>query len=78
VSAYEIKTYVGNQTNVTLEEVVWSGRYAHLGIRGNQYAEGREEGATVAEWNLITEGFGVEGGFGWGEGRGRELVRQEL
>ncbi|KAH7077889.1 glycosyl hydrolase family 65 central catalytic domain-containing protein [Paraphoma chrysanthemicola] len=81
VSAYEIKTYVGNQTNVTLDEVVWSGRYAHLGIKGNLYAEGREQGATVAEWNLIREGWGVEGGRreemererqGWG------MVRQEL
>ncbi|KAF2033676.1 hypothetical protein EK21DRAFT_58336 [Setomelanomma holmii] len=83
VSAYEIKTYVGNQTNVTLEEVVWSGRYAHLGIWGNQYAKGKEEGATVAEWNLIREGWGVEGEVGWdkrgkGNGEGEELVRQEL
>jgi hypothetical protein len=59
VNAYEIKTYLGNQTNVTLGESVWSGRYAHLGITGNQVREGAESGATVAEWNLIREGFGV-------------------
>jgi trehalose/maltose hydrolase-like predicted phosphorylase len=57
VLAYEIKTYVGNQTNVTLNQPVWSGRYAHLGISGNQIAEGAEQGATVAEWNIIREGF---------------------
>lgn len=55
VTAYEIKTYVGNQTNVTLTETVWSGRYAHLGIKGNQLREGVVSGATVAEWNLIRE-----------------------
>jgi hypothetical protein len=53
VMAYEIKTYVGNQTNITLSEAVWSGRFAHLGIRGNQYSESAKEGGTVAEWNLI-------------------------
>jgi trehalose/maltose hydrolase-like predicted phosphorylase len=60
VSAYEIKTYVGNQTNVTMSEVVWSGRYAHLGIRGNQFGKGVEGGATVAEWNVmrLVEGEG--------------------
>ncbi|CAO2647938.1 Nn.00g088600.m01.CDS01 [Neocucurbitaria sp. VM-36] len=56
VTAYEIKTYVGNQTNVTLEAVVWSGRYAHLGIRGNQVSGDETSGGTVAEWNLIREG----------------------
>ncbi|KAH7380120.1 glycosyl hydrolase family 65 central catalytic domain-containing protein [Pyrenochaeta sp. MPI-SDFR-AT-0127] len=56
ITAYEIKTYVGNQTNVTLEESVWSGRYAHLGIRGNQVSQDATEGGTVAEWNLIREG----------------------
>lgn len=59
VSAYEIKTYVGNQTNVTLEEAVWSGRYAHLAISGNQHGKNAVNGATVAEWNLIQEGYGV-------------------
>lgn len=65
VTAYEIKTYVGNQTNVTLPGVVWSGRYAHLGIRGNQVngSAGDESasagaGGTVAEWNLVREGYG--------------------
>jgi hypothetical protein len=59
VNAFEIKTYLGNQTNVTLETPVWSGRYAHLGIEGNQYGRDVRDGATVAEWNLIGEGFGV-------------------
>lgn len=59
VGAYEIKTYVGNQTNVTLSEPVWSGRYVHLGIKGNQVSKGEKRGATVAEWNVLREGFGV-------------------
>ncbi|KAF2852223.1 carbohydrate-binding module family 32 protein [Plenodomus tracheiphilus IPT5] len=44
VTAYEIKTYVGNQTNVTLEE------------GGNLKGEGVVEGGTVAEWNLVAGG----------------------
>ncbi|KAH8732511.1 acid trehalase [Phaeosphaeriaceae sp. PMI808] len=72
VKAYEIKTYVGNQTNVTLDEVVWSGRYAHLGISG--HLGGKAKGATVAEWNLIKEGgLGVEGRWK-GERTGLEMV----
>jgi trehalose/maltose hydrolase-like predicted phosphorylase len=65
VTAYEIKTYVGNQTNVTLDEPVWSGRYVHLGIRGNQVAKGEMGGATVAEWNVMRmeEGMGEEEGM---------------
>ncbi|OAL49476.1 hypothetical protein IQ07DRAFT_600495 [Pyrenochaeta sp. DS3sAY3a] len=56
-TAYEIKTYVGNQTNVTLAESVWSGRYAHLGVSGNQVGgEAAVEGGTVAEWSLVREG----------------------
>jgi trehalose/maltose hydrolase-like predicted phosphorylase len=55
VTAYEIRTYVGNQTNITLSEAVWSGRYAHLGVRGNQYGKVVVDGGTVAEWNLIRE-----------------------
>jgi hypothetical protein len=57
VTAYEIKTYIGNQTNVTLEQSVWSGRYAHLGIRGNLFAEDATDGGTVAEWSLVREGY---------------------
>ncbi|KAL5120624.1 alpha,alpha-trehalase ath1 [Pleosporales sp. CAS-2024a] len=53
VSAYEIRTYVGNQTNVTLDEPVWSGRFAHLAIWGNLVGQGAQWGATVAEWNII-------------------------
>lgn len=60
VNAFEIRTYVGNQTNVTLEQGVWSGRYVHLGIRGNLMGEGVEVGATVAEWNVVREGGEVE------------------
>jgi trehalose/maltose hydrolase-like predicted phosphorylase len=55
VTAYTIKPYVGNQTNVSLTESVWSGRFAHLGIKGNLAGEGVLEGGTVAEWNLIRE-----------------------
>ncbi|KAF2624456.1 carbohydrate-binding module family 32 protein [Macroventuria anomochaeta] len=53
VTAYEIRAYVGNQTNITLNNCVWSGRFAHLGVKGNQYSESTTEGGTVAEWNLI-------------------------
>lgn len=56
VSAYEVKTYIGNQTNVTLDEAVWSGRYAHLAIEGNQHGKDEPRGAKVAEWNIIREG----------------------
>jgi trehalose/maltose hydrolase-like predicted phosphorylase len=61
VNAFEIRTYVGNQTNVTLEEGVWSGRYVHLGIKGNLIGEGVQVGATVAEWNVVREDREVEG-----------------
>jgi hypothetical protein len=60
VNSFEIRTYVGNQTNVTLQEGVWSGRYVHLGIRGNLMGEGVEVGATVAEWNVVKVGGEVE------------------
>jgi trehalose/maltose hydrolase-like predicted phosphorylase len=63
ISAYEIKTYLGNQTNVTLEKPVWSGRYAHLGISGNQFGKDVQDGATVAEWNIIREGYGIVGAW---------------
>ena len=53
VTAYEIRTYVGNQTNITLSESVWSGRFAHLCVKGNQYSTNATAGGTVAEWNLI-------------------------
>jgi trehalose/maltose hydrolase-like predicted phosphorylase len=71
VSAYEIKAYVGNQTNVSLSEFVWSGRYAHLGIRGNQHGKDVKGGATVAEWNIVRELGGIGGGkerVRWKEG----------
>jgi hypothetical protein len=55
VGAFEIRTYVGNQTNITLSEAVWSGRFAHLGVKGNQYSRNAMSGGTVAEWNLIRE-----------------------
>ncbi|KAJ5024822.1 acid trehalase [Bipolaris maydis] len=57
VTAYEIRPYVGNQTNITLTESVWSGRYAHLGVRGNQFKEDATDGPTVAEWSLVREKF---------------------
>ncbi|OCK75581.1 carbohydrate-binding module family 32 protein [Lepidopterella palustris CBS 459.81] len=55
-----IAPYVGNTTNVTLASVVWSGRYAHLMIRGNAEDPGSTNatGATVAEWSIISEGGG--------------------
>ncbi|KAF1947888.1 hypothetical protein EJ02DRAFT_449361 [Clathrospora elynae] len=57
VTAYEIKTYIGNQTNVSLQESVWSGRYAHLGVKGNQFSDNATDGGTVAEWSLVQEGY---------------------
>ncbi|KAG9379456.1 Acid trehalase [Pyrenophora tritici-repentis] len=57
VTAYEIKTYIGNQTNVTLQESIWSGRYAHLAVLGNQFSEDAMDGGTVAEWSLVREEY---------------------
>jgi hypothetical protein len=57
ITAYEIKPYVGNQTNITLTESIWSGRYAHLSVKGNQFAENATDGPTVAEWSLVREGY---------------------
>ncbi|KAF2797393.1 carbohydrate-binding module family 32 protein [Melanomma pulvis-pyrius CBS 109.77] len=59
-----IEKYEGNQTNVTLESVVWSGRYATLGVNGCWGDEGGNRthrgGPTVAEWSLIRDlGEGV-------------------
>lgn len=52
-----IEPVKGNQTNVTLEagERVWSGRFVHLGIRGNLGNESAFAGGTVAEWSVILE-----------------------
>jgi trehalose/maltose hydrolase-like predicted phosphorylase len=53
-----IETYVGNQTNITLETTVWSGRYATLGVKGcwnYKITGGKREGPTVAEWSLIRD-----------------------
>jgi trehalose/maltose hydrolase-like predicted phosphorylase len=53
-----IETYVGNQTNVTLETMVWSGRYATLGVKGcwgYKITGGKREGPTIAEWSLIRD-----------------------
>lgn len=57
--AAEIVPYSGNTTNVTLEEQVWSGRFARLTIWGNRATEGTENekngtGATVAEWAVVS------------------------
>ncbi|KAF2191245.1 carbohydrate-binding module family 32 protein [Zopfia rhizophila CBS 207.26] len=55
--AYVIERYVGNQTNVTLDRVYWSGRYAHLAITGNKAEPAQNaSGATVAEWSVVREG----------------------
>ncbi|KAF2200714.1 hypothetical protein GQ43DRAFT_449332 [Delitschia confertaspora ATCC 74209] len=46
----------GNQTNITLENPVWTGRYATLGIRGNAGDNATDAtGATVAEWSVIRD-----------------------
>ena len=55
-AAAVIAPYVGNSTNVTLEQVVWSGRYAHLLIQGNLGdPRANATGATVAEWDVISD-----------------------
>ena len=51
--AMVIRRVTGNQTNVTVGEGVWSGRYVHLGIRGNLGNESAVEGGTVAEWSVV-------------------------
>jgi trehalose/maltose hydrolase-like predicted phosphorylase len=52
-----IEPVKGNQTNVTLvgEERVWSGRFVHLGIKGNSGNVSAYAGGTVAEWSVILE-----------------------
>lgn len=58
--AADIVPYVGNQTNVTLDKAVWSGRYATLIIEGNQAdRNATASGATVAEFAIIKEGGGT-------------------
>ena len=72
--AMVIRRVRGNQTNVTVEEGVWSGRYVHLGIRGNLGNESAVEGGTVAEWSVVLEeGWGEKGGEG--EGGKKEGLR---
>ncbi|KAF1978619.1 hypothetical protein BU23DRAFT_577438 [Bimuria novae-zelandiae CBS 107.79] len=46
--ALEIRSIVGNQTNVTVYERVWSGRYVHLGMWGNQGKDNETKGGTVS------------------------------
>ncbi|KAF2645036.1 hypothetical protein P280DRAFT_186014 [Massarina eburnea CBS 473.64] len=55
---YVIQPVRNNQTNQSVprdpqDGVHWSGRYAHLGIRGNMWNETAFDGATVAEWNVV-------------------------
>lgn len=73
--AMVIRRVTGNQTNVTVEGGVWSGRYVHLGIRGNLGNESAVEGGTVAEWSVVLEeGWGEKGGEGE-EGGKKEGLR---
>lgn len=55
--ALVIEPIKGNQTNVTLQgdERVWSGRYFHLGIKGNLADQSALVGGMVAEWSVILE-----------------------
>ncbi|EME41206.1 glycoside hydrolase family 65 protein [Dothistroma septosporum NZE10] len=62
-SAFIIRPYMSNTTNVTLETPVWSARFATLEITGNRATEGTENekngtGATVAEWAVVAQGSG--------------------
>ncbi|KAF2007114.1 carbohydrate-binding module family 32 protein [Amniculicola lignicola CBS 123094] len=53
---FVVEPYVGNQTNITLSEAVWTGRYVSLGIEGNKGSfRPNATGATVAEWSLVKE-----------------------
>jgi trehalose/maltose hydrolase-like predicted phosphorylase len=54
-SLYVIRPVKANQTNITVEAGVWSGRFAHLGIRGNLANESAFAGGTVAEWSVIVD-----------------------
>lgn len=52
--AADIRPYMSNTTNVTLDSPVWSGRYATLTIQGNQAgAVSGGVGATVAEFAIV-------------------------
>ncbi|KAK7191283.1 acid trehalase [Paraphaeosphaeria sporulosa] len=75
-----IEPVKGNQTNVTLlgEERVWSGRFVHLGIRGNLANATALAGGTVAEWSVILEQReegGEDGAQGENEQGDEERVR---
>ncbi|KAF2473316.1 uncharacterized protein BDR25DRAFT_387467 [Lindgomyces ingoldianus] len=55
--AFVIEPYIGNQTNIVLDAPVWSGKFAHLLVQGNQNNGSKEApGATVAEWSVVREG----------------------
>ncbi|KAH7139299.1 acid trehalase [Dendryphion nanum] len=54
--AHIVQKYKGNQTNITFSEPVWTAQFIHLGISGNQaFSRENSEGATVAEFNVITK-----------------------
>lgn len=60
-NVYQIVAPKGNTTNVTLDEPVWSGRYAILSIDGNQNLVGTPDerngtGASVAEFSVVAAG----------------------
>jgi trehalose/maltose hydrolase-like predicted phosphorylase len=68
-AALEVIPYTGNSTTVTLDSPVYAGKYARLGILGNQgyvapsiipmnQSTDWLQGATVAEWTIISAGSG--------------------
>ena len=52
---YVIRPVKANQTNDTVEGGLCSGRFAHLGIRGNLANETAFAGGTVAEWSVVAD-----------------------
>lgn len=79
-SAGEIVAPKGNTTNVTLDQPVWSGRFATLSIKGNKRLVGTADeyngtGASVAEFAIVSEGtVGGDEVFKQGRRRSRRLV----
>ncbi|UJO19712.1 Cell wall acid trehalase [Fulvia fulva] len=64
-TAFLIRPYMSNTTNVTLDTPAWSARFATLEIKGNRGTEGTSDeangtGATVAEWAVVAAGTGED------------------
>jgi len=69
INSAQVMRYVGNATTFNLDVPVYTGKYARLGISGNQGTIPESvipknesldwlQGATIAEWNIISDSAG--------------------